>query len=170
MLFFKEVLPNPVGRDTEGEWVKLVNDGEPSINLAGWRFKDASGKTFSLSGTISSEEELVLPYGLTRISLNNDGDKLVLINPQGEIADEFSYGAVGEDEIVVASRFSPVVSNTSNNSNAFVGDENLVGQINQTNFDFGPILVAFALAAAFSFGIGYLLKTAILKPEERWKK
>jgi len=51
-----------------------------------------------------------------------------------------------------------------------VGDENLVGQINQTNFDFGPILVAFALAAAFSFGIGYLLKTAILKPEERWKK
>lgn len=158
MLYFKEALPNPVGRDTEGEWVKLITDGGESIDLDGWHFKDASGKTFSLSGTISSGEELVLPYSLTRISLNNDGDKLALINPEGETADEFSYGAVGEDEIVVAQRFVENVEDIGTTQNVGgIGNENLIGQINRTNWDFSPVFIALALAAVFSFGVGYLL-------------
>lgn len=159
MLYFKEVLPNPVGRDVEGEWVKLINDGASSINLSGWRLEDASGKSFNVSGTIGRGEELKFPYSLTHISLNNDGDRLLLINPQGEIADELSYGQVGEDEIVVAPRFVGDVEGVEN--------ENLVGEINRANLDFGPIVVALILAAVFSFGVGYLLKTVIL---ERWKK
>ncbi|MBI2010856.1 MAG: lamin tail domain-containing protein [Candidatus Colwellbacteria bacterium] len=171
MPYFKEVLPNPVGRDTEAEWVKLINDSDSLVNLLGWRFNDASGKTFNLSGTISPQEELILPYSLTRISLNNDGDKLVLINPQGKVADELSYGQVGEDEIIVAPRYVQNVGDVGVVGNAgdatSIENEDLVGQINKTDWNFNPVFIALVPAALLSLGIGYLLKNNILG---EWKK
>ena len=46
MIIIKEVLPNPVGQDTTGEWLTLLNDGSEAVNLRGWSVKDASGKKF----------------------------------------------------------------------------------------------------------------------------
>ena len=34
MVYFKELLPNPVGKDTDGEWIKLINIGEETVNIS----------------------------------------------------------------------------------------------------------------------------------------
>ena len=68
MVFFKEVLPNPVGEDAGGEWIKLVNTEEDITSLAGWSIKDASGKTYFLSSksvtsSVSSDNTFSLKEG-----------------------------------------------------------------------------------------------------------
>ena len=80
MIYIKEVLPNPVGRDTEGEWIKIVNTGDNSIDMSGWKVYDASGKTFSFKQgySIAPNKEATLTYQETRIVLNNSGDTLTL--------------------------------------------------------------------------------------------
>lgn len=112
MVYFKEALPNPVGRDTEGEWIKLINTGDAAAELAGWSITDAGGKVFFLGAlknpTVLPGEELTLPYSVTRVSLNNDGDTLTLKTESGEAVDTLTYeGPVADDEIVFADRFSP---------------------------------------------------------------
>lgn len=114
MIYIKELLPNPAGRDAEGEWIKLINKGEEKVDLNGWQIKDASGKAFTfLNKQISKEEELQLMFSDTRISLNNDGDKITLYNSGGTELDSLSYGAVSEGEIVLAERFREVMAGQS---------------------------------------------------------
>ena len=53
MVFIKELLPNPVGRDTDGEWIKLVNTGDTTEIIGGWALSDASGSEFVFSSSES---------------------------------------------------------------------------------------------------------------------
>ncbi len=98
----KEFLPNPTGKDTEGEYIVLLNNNEQTINLAGWSIKDSSGKVFKLdSHTLAPNEELKLFYTTTKIALNNDGETIFLITPAGQIADELGFtGAIQEGAVV----------------------------------------------------------------------
>src|SRR3989344_8145152 len=103
MIIIKEVLPNPVGQDTTGEWRTLLNDGSEAVNLRGWSLKDTSGKKFIFGNeTILPDQELKLPHSATRINLNNDGDTITLWNAAGEKTDEITYGQASEEEIVVS--------------------------------------------------------------------
>ena len=47
-----EVLPNPVGDDTQSEWIEVYNPTESSISLDGWSISDVYGatKTYSFTG------------------------------------------------------------------------------------------------------------------------
>jgi len=101
-MIIKEFLPNPIGKDTEGEYIKLANNKQETINLTGWQIKDASGKIFKLSGyELEAEAELNLPYSKTKISLNNDGETVYLLDAAGKIIDELSYaGSAAEGRIV----------------------------------------------------------------------
>lgn len=148
MVYIKELVPNPAGKDTIGEWVKVFNNGETSVNLSGWSLKDASGKKFVFGDqTILSHQELKLPYSLTRITLNNDGDTITLWNATGEQVDELSYGQVGEEEIVSSSKITP----TPTNSNQIVNNPSplqaraFTGQ-SITAEDFNPLLLSLGLA------------------------
>jgi len=78
MVLIKEFFPNPAGKDTEGEWIKLFNNGDAGVDLAGWQIKDASGKAFIFSAgadannIISAGGTLTLDYKITKISINNN--------------------------------------------------------------------------------------------------
>jgi len=116
MVFIKELLPNPVGPDTDGEWIKIVNTGDESVDVHGWSLSDTSGKTFSFQkGTsISSMTEITLKYSQTKIQLNNNGDTLKLRNSVGETVDTLAYsGQVSDDEIIIAERFLEVTTDTN---------------------------------------------------------
>jgi hypothetical protein len=128
-MIIKEFLPNPAGDDKAGEYIKLLNDGNKQINLSGWSVKDASGKTFRLSGFLDAGQELVLPYSQTKIALNNDGEQVLLYDAGGNLVDELSYtGKAADGQLITkiekgvsgseqSQLFNYPISNYSINSN-----------------------------------------------------
>jgi len=100
-MIIKEFLPNPVGSDKGGEYIKIFNDSERSVDLAGWKVSDASKKEFVLSGVINSKQELVLFSTKTKISLNNNGEAIFLVDPKEILIDELRYSGVAEEGRII---------------------------------------------------------------------
>lgn len=100
-MIIKEFLPNPVGPDKEGEYIKILNDTDNSINLSEWKIKDASDKIFSLGGEIKSKEEIILFYSETKIILNNNGEEIALFNSDGELIDKLIYSGKAEEGRII---------------------------------------------------------------------
>ena len=94
-VFINEFLPSPEGPDDQNEWIEIFNQNDFEINLFNWKLKDASGKVttyiFSEETTAKSKGFLVFYRPVTKIILNNEGDKLILFWPDGKITDEVSY-------------------------------------------------------------------------------
>jgi len=95
-IVINEVLPNPEGiPDAEGEWIEIFNQNNFEVLLSEWKITDTEGKitTFSFpkETKISSQGFLVFWRTTTKITLNNDGDGLKLIQPDGKIVDEAVY-------------------------------------------------------------------------------
>lgn len=103
-MIVKEFLPNPVGPDKEGEYIKILNDTDNSINLSGWKIKDASNKIFGLSGDIKSKEEIILPYSKTKITLNNNGEEIALLNSEGELINTLIYSGKAEEGRIITNQ------------------------------------------------------------------
>lgn len=94
-IIFNEILPSPEGEDAEEEWVEIFNENSFEVDISGWKISDTTGKTTSYllpEGTkIGNRGFLVLRRPETKIVLNNDGDGLRLLNPNGETEDEMAY-------------------------------------------------------------------------------
>ena len=94
-VFINEFLPSPEGPDDQNEWIEIFNQNDFEINLSGWGIKDSSGKIttyiFPEKTTAEAKGFLVFYRPVTKIILNNEGDKLMLFWPNGKIADEVSY-------------------------------------------------------------------------------
>jgi len=92
---FNEILPSPEGADAENEWIELFNENGFAVDLSGWQIKDFVGRsqtyTFPEGTEINSKGFLALIRPKTNITLNNDGDSLKLIQPDGKIINEISY-------------------------------------------------------------------------------
>jgi hypothetical protein len=87
-----ELLPNPAGENRGHEEVVIANGGAASANLSGWQLRDRAGNTFILSGTVGAgaRTTITLPGG--SLPLNNDGDEVTLLDPQGSTIHHVSYG------------------------------------------------------------------------------
>lgn len=108
-MIIKEFLPNPVGADKDGEYIKIFNDGDKAVNLAGWKISDASKKEFILSGIINSKEELALFSTKTKISLNNNGETIFLNDSTGALIDQLGYsGASEEGKIIISQKLNTI--------------------------------------------------------------
>ncbi len=83
------------GVDTGDEFVELLNLGPASVNLRGWILDDIEGsgsKPYTLpSKTIKPGEYLVFFRSRTRIALNDGGDTVRLLSPDGRIIDQVAY-------------------------------------------------------------------------------
>ena len=94
-IVINEILPSPEGPDEQNEWIEIFNQNDFEVNLFGWKIKDGVGKitsyTFPEETIIKTKGFLVLYRPVTKIVLNNDEDKLILLKPNGEIADEVFY-------------------------------------------------------------------------------
>ncbi len=75
----------------EHEWIELVDPSSVGEVLDGWTIEDGKGTATPLSGTMLPWGRLVIasPKG----QLNNDGDLIVLKDPQGRVIDGVAYGA-----------------------------------------------------------------------------
>jgi len=122
-IIFNEILPSPEGADAENEWIELYNQNDLSIDLSGWTIKDTTGsiKTYTLNAKIPANGYLVLLRPETKITLNNSGDGLNLINPNKEIVDSVEFGKASLNQ-----SYSKVSSGWTWNSNLTPGEKNVV--------------------------------------------
>ncbi len=110
-IIINEILPNPKGSDTaappQGEWIELYNQSSQKINLTGWKLDDlisSGSKSYVIDSEIFIEpnEYLVFYYEQTKICLNNNGDEVNLINPQGKIISACSYQEKSSEQTSLA--------------------------------------------------------------------
>jgi hypothetical protein len=91
-----EVYPKP--SDEQSEWIELYNAGDESVSLNLWKIEQLGGAKASFvlnaSNIISPKKYLIIPRSQSSISLSNDGDAIVLIDPQGTKVDEQSFPGI----------------------------------------------------------------------------
>ncbi len=94
-IIFNEILPSPEGEDAEEEWVEIFNGNTFEVDLSGWKITDTVGKTtsyvFPEKTKIGDRGFFVIYRTTTKIVLNNDGDGLRLLDPNGRAVSEISY-------------------------------------------------------------------------------
>ncbi len=91
-VIFSEIMYDPPGKESAGEWVKLYNPMDSTINALNWSISDNSGE-WNFSAAVKSMSHLIIARnaeGFTNLTgcaagvaglnrgLNNDGDFLVL--------------------------------------------------------------------------------------------
>lgn len=95
-IVINEILPSPQGSDAEEEWIELLNQNDFDADVSSWQIKDKIGVTktytFPEETFVRAKDYLVLYRPVSKITLNNNGDGLSLIRPDGEIVDSAEYG------------------------------------------------------------------------------
>jgi endonuclease YncB( thermonuclease family) len=86
------LLPDPVGRDEGHEAVEIGNSTDQPIDLAGWKLRDRAGNEYRLAGTVVAKRRLRIVMTTATMSLNNDGDTVMLIDPAGVLRSRVEYG------------------------------------------------------------------------------
>ncbi|NTU78230.1 MAG: lamin tail domain-containing protein, partial [Chloroflexales bacterium] len=96
---------DPPGRDVDGEYVRLRNDGPAPINLAGWTLSDSQAKhTFTFPRfTLGPRAEVRLwtrsghnnganlYWGNRTAIWNNEGDSATLKDATGAVVSRYAY-------------------------------------------------------------------------------
>lgn len=103
------MIPDPQGDDFTNEQITFRNIGSTPIDLAGWRVRDLAGNLWELDGlsNIAPDEDKILIRGGAPMSLNNGGDQIELVAPEGTVVQSVTYGKVSQDEVVVADGITP---------------------------------------------------------------
>jgi len=95
-----ELFPDPAEplTDSADEFIELFNPNAQEINLSGWKLRDESGTEYLIKDKIIlGNSRLAIMVNESKITLNNTGDSITLINPNGEIVDESTnYGDAQE--------------------------------------------------------------------------
>jgi Lamin Tail Domain/Endonuclease/Exonuclease/phosphatase family len=85
--------PNPDGPDEGREEVTIGNGTAEEVNLAGWTLRDRAGNQFALGGRVPAQQQLTITMREFSMPLNNSGDDVSLIDPQGQVRHHVSYSA-----------------------------------------------------------------------------
>lgn len=89
---FSEFLVNPVGRDTDSEFIELKNLGGAMADLAGWSVVDGKDKKYVIPDlVIQPGKEHAFPYSETKITLTNSGNTLKLYDRSDVLVDSVTY-------------------------------------------------------------------------------
>ncbi|MDO8425028.1 MAG: lamin tail domain-containing protein [bacterium] len=99
-LRLSEILPDPAGRDADGEWVEIENTGESAVTLAGWEIvitgADARRSPLPDDATVPARGFLLIPRPQLRAALPNSGGTVELTAPGGAVVDSTAYGQAKE--------------------------------------------------------------------------
>jgi len=135
-----EILPNPVGSDTEGEWIELYNSSTSTdINIGGFYLDDNDGgsRPYKIpSNTIIKAGSFILfDRNKTKLALNNDYDAVrILDKNQEELLNiEYENGKEGLSYININNTWSWTSSPTPLNKN-IKNNTVQVGTTSTTNY------------------------------------
>ena len=93
-----EVLPNPSTTESDDEFIEVYNTGDDAVDLSGWQLRDAAGTTYTISATVSAHRYFSWYRSDSKISLNNSGDSVTLLQPDGTVVDTVSYTESAADD------------------------------------------------------------------------
>ena len=95
-LELSELFPDPTDSqsDSNDEFIEIFNPNNQDVDLTGWKLKDESGTEYIIKNNfIPANERLAIFVIDSKLTLNNTGDSVQLINPNGEVVDESTnYG------------------------------------------------------------------------------
>ncbi|MEL6439118.1 MAG: DNA/RNA non-specific endonuclease [Cyanobacteria bacterium J06621_8] len=102
-----ELLPNPVGDESQLESVTIQNVSNQTVDLTGWSLKDKANKSWSLDsiGSLSPGQDIKILRAGQAMALNNGGDTIELLNSEGLMIDRVKYGRTAEGVPVKISIF-----------------------------------------------------------------
>lgn len=132
-IVFSEVLPSPEGPDAKEEWIEVFNQNNFEVDLSFWQISDTIGrtKTYVLPKgiKISAHGFLVLARPETKITLNNDGDGLNLVQPNGNIIDTITY-----EKAPRGKSYNLTESGWTWSNILTPGSENVIQELKETGF------------------------------------
>ena len=93
-VIISKLMPSPEGADLDYEYIELKNTNDFEIDLSGWILRDTQGSTkeYVLEEKIPALETLTFFRPKTKITLNNSGDGVELLNPLKEVIDFVDFG------------------------------------------------------------------------------
>ncbi len=80
----------PIPRSGENEWIEIFNKSGEKIDLSGWKINDNTDNPKEINGEINPNSFLVLEP--SPVKLNNDGDKIILLDINDKEVDMIEYG------------------------------------------------------------------------------
>jgi hypothetical protein len=89
---FNEVLPDPIGTDTDGEFIEIINTGDQAVELGGLSIADDKDRSYTLpSVTLAAGAVRQFSYADSKLPLINGGGYLELVGPGDQTIDQLSY-------------------------------------------------------------------------------
>lgn len=102
VVFISEFLPSPAGKDADQEWIEIYNDSDQVVDISGWQLDDEEKGSkpfvFPEDTLINSKSYSVFSRQVTSIALNNDGDEVRLLLPDGSVFQEITYEKAPEGQ------------------------------------------------------------------------
>lgn len=96
---FNELLPNPSGEESAGEFIELYNDDASEANIGGFILHDASqtgSYTFPKDTLIAGHGYSLIPGNVSKIALNNSNETLSLFDTTNTLVDTVHYQTTKE--------------------------------------------------------------------------
>ena len=90
-MHIRSLLPNPDGPDEGREQVTIGNGTAEAVELTGWTLHDRAGNRFALTGMVPAQQQLMITMREFSMPLNNSGDDISLLDPQGQVRHHVSY-------------------------------------------------------------------------------
>lgn len=90
------MIPDPVGEDLDNEQITFSNLGDAAVSLVGWQVRDLAGNVWMLDPLVSLgvDASATLKRHGAPMALNNNGDRIELVSPDGSVVQVFAYGSV----------------------------------------------------------------------------
>jgi len=105
-VIISEFIPDPIGQDSENEWIEVFNQSGEMANLTDWQLDDEEGGSrafvFPKNSLIAPHQFLVLRRPITKLALNNDKDQVRLFYPDGSLASQVSYAEKKKEGFSIA--------------------------------------------------------------------
>lgn len=117
-ILINEFIPNPVGLDSENEWIEIFNSGSEAVDLTGFEINgvkisagtiEPQAYQLLLAGDASNSagQENVLAYTGSWKALTNTGGEIVLKNKNGEVLDRRTYETIAEGQSFGRNLYNP---------------------------------------------------------------
>jgi len=132
-IILTEILANPEGSDTEGEFIELYNPSEKIVDLSEWTLHDASasGKHTIQDLSIQPRSYSVIYRAQSKIALNNSGSEDVLLrSPDEQVKSETTYTSATEG---ISLSFNQDAGTWTQTTTPTPGKENIFTQNKEAN-------------------------------------
>ena len=88
------LMPNPKGKDEGNEQVTLAYTTKKNVSLRDWSLRDKGRNTYKLEGSIKANSRLVITMKNNSMPLNNDGDRVTLLEGKQSATENGRPGTV----------------------------------------------------------------------------